>query len=163
MRSRIIGCQSQMKFLKFFYCMHLSCKLHFATANLSKSLHKEIIFSTVGARIAQLSIWKRNDFENLSKYAIRWDILFVLWCVSVKALSANSFWTQLYRKSEKNVTINRLIAVSKQMKNQWDQNDIIRIYQRMILRYFGNYFKTLDLIISVIRTRFDSFIAFFLI
>ena len=71
MRSRIIGCQSQMKLFKFSYGMHLSFKLHFTTANLSKSLRKEIILASVGARIAQLSIWKRNDFENLAKCAFR--------------------------------------------------------------------------------------------
>ena len=63
-----------MKLFKFFYGMHLSCKLYLTTGNSSKSLHKEIMPVIEGPRIAQLSIWKRNDFENLKKYACRWAI-----------------------------------------------------------------------------------------
>ena len=40
-RSRIIGCQAQMKLFKVFYGMHLSYKLYSITDNLSKTLQRK--------------------------------------------------------------------------------------------------------------------------
>ena len=55
-RSRIIGCQFQMKLFKFFHGVHLSYKLYLITDNLSKSLPKESMSAIEGQRIAQLTL-----------------------------------------------------------------------------------------------------------
>ena len=54
--------------------MQLSYKLYLTTSNLSKSLQKESMSAIEGQKIAQLSIWKLIDFENLAKYVYRLGI-----------------------------------------------------------------------------------------
>ena len=41
------------------------------------------------------------------------------------ALGHHTFQTKLYLKSENILATNRLIAISNEMLNQWDQKDII--------------------------------------
>ena len=71
MHSQLISSQSQMKFLKFYLWHSSYYKLHLTTVNLSKDLHQGSMSTVEVQRIAQLSIWKRTDFESLPKYAYR--------------------------------------------------------------------------------------------
>ena len=63
-------------------------------------------------RNAPLSIWQIIDLQNM-RIAEASDSFYV--CVSVKA-------SKLYLENENILTTNRLITISKEMENQWNQD-----------------------------------------
>ena len=147
-RSRINGCESQMKLFKFFYGMHLSYKLYSITDNLSKTLQNENMSAVEGQRIAHLTL---KTLENM-----RTDE------------SADLFYTSVVIKASKHKFIAEPVLGRKRKHPNY----------KLLTGYFQvdghssnavshhpvspkedfrvKYFEALDLLIVSIKTRFDQ-------
>ena len=61
-KSRVIGCKSQMEKFEFYFALHLSHKLYALTDNLSKTLQSHKISALSGTRNAELT---KKTFETM--------------------------------------------------------------------------------------------------
>lgn len=72
-RSRIIGCQSQMKSFPFFFGLHLSHRLYSQTDNLSKTLQKEKMSALEGKRLADLTVKTLEGMRNEENFKLFYE------------------------------------------------------------------------------------------
>ena len=153
-RSRIIGCESQMKTFEFFYGLHLSHKIYSLTDNLSKTLQKESMSALEGQRIANLTIKTFQDMR--TKEAAD---LFYKYVVG-NASSHKSIAQPMLPRKRKRPNYQSLVNF---FQVDGYENNGEEHYSRSPEEFYSViYFEALDLITTSIKSRFDqpSFKAF---
>ena len=153
-RSRIIGCESQMKKFNFFFDLHLGHRLYSITDNLSKTLQSEKMPAIEGQRISRLTI---KTFESM-----RTDE------------AAKMFYDSVIKKASKHTFIEAPVLSRKRKRPNYralinyfhvDGHDYGGEAHNPVsveYEYRAVYFEALDIITAAIKTRFEqpSFKAF---
>ena len=153
-RSRIVGCQYQMKLFSFFYGIHLGYKLYIISDNLSKTLQKESMSAIEGQRIAQLTL---KTFQNMRTDEAA-DLFFE--SVLVKASKHEFIEDPVLPRKRKNPdyrSLNDSFQVEGYSSNAEAYHSISPKDEFRV-----KYFEALDLITASIKSRFTqpSFKAF---
>ena len=101
--SRIIGCQSQMSEVCFFFGLSLAHTVHSLTDNLLETLQKEKLSSSEGKSVAMKTVETFQNMRSESSADLFFDI------VSRKASSLMSSQILKYQERERILTIKHLM------------------------------------------------------
>lgn len=147
-KSRIIGCKTQMESFNFFYGINLGFKLYSITDNLSKALQGESMSAVESHRTAELSIKTLEGMRSTSH--------------------ADAFYETTKQKAEKHQFIEPpTLPRKRKMPNYKTLEQYFNVdglskgsashHPSDTKEYFrGIYFEVLDTITSVIKDRFDQ-------
>ena len=150
-RSRIIGCQAQMKSFSFFFGLCLGQRLFSLTDNLSKTLQKENMSAVSGHRLAMLTKKTLEGMRTGENFKLFYDT------VSKKATQKSQVATpsQPRKRTRPNYSILTFMEGYQQAAAAHYPTTPEEHYRTI-------YYEAIDSVVQAVMTRFDqeSFKAF---
>ena len=153
-KSRIIGCNAQMKTFKFFFGLSLSHKLYSMTDNLSKTLQAERMSALTGRKQAELVIETvsgmskdKKGIRDPKKFKAFYDTT-TKHAVSKKKIDQPKLPRQ--RNAPKNYSILQYVTRPEQKTSEAHHPETPEDYYREI------FYEAVDTLENVLKDRFDQ-------